>query len=158
MSADECYKLDGLGNRQNSSRGRIRIEQSRVATYYNASNVSGSQKNCGSPDMYLDKYAGMGFQGKSLQSGNGLAVGTKAYMHRASFNGSVIGSHTPSGLGSLQARKGKTSICSNWYCKEKMLSDSRFVDQEFESSGEEDFDSKESGYSGDIFAQQKLIQ
>ncbi|KAJ2617604.1 hypothetical protein H4S08_000245 [Coemansia sp. RSA 1365] len=127
----------------------------------------------------------MRLQGNGLKSGNGLAVGTRAYMHSTLSNNYVIESHMPPGLGISQvrdgtqhsngartgdagfnfitepgckARKGKTPICSNWYYKEKMLSDSRFIDQEFESSGEENFDSEENGYSGDILVQQQLIQ
>ncbi|PIA18598.1 hypothetical protein COEREDRAFT_85075 [Coemansia reversa NRRL 1564] len=135
-------------------------------------------------------HANSSFQYDAQPRGNGLAVGAGAHAHRASFTGSGIGSHTPSGLGSSQARggarqsggvragdagssfmsasgrkaraatqrTGKTPIRSNWYHKEEMLSDGDLKDQEFESSDEEDFDSEERGYGGDMVAQQKLIQ
>ncbi|KAJ2614063.1 hypothetical protein H4S08_001899 [Coemansia sp. RSA 1365] len=135
-------------------------------------------------------YAGSSFQYDTQPRGNGLAVGAGSHAHRASFNGSGIGSHTPSGLSGSQARggarqsggvragdagssfisasgrkarastqrAGKTPIRSNWYHKEEMLSDGDLKDQEFESSDEEDFDSEERGYGGDMVAQQKLIQ
>ncbi|KAJ2801527.1 hypothetical protein H4R20_003632, partial [Coemansia guatemalensis] len=51
-------------------------------------------------------HAGGAAQYDAQSRGNGLAVGAGAHAHRASFNGSAIGSHTPSGLGSSQARGG----------------------------------------------------
>ncbi|KAJ2513803.1 hypothetical protein GGI11_004290 [Coemansia sp. RSA 2049] len=52
----------------------------------------------------------------------------------------------------------KAPIRSNWYHKEEMLSDSDIRDQEFFSSDEEDFDKEGKRYTGDMVAQQKLIQ
>ncbi|KAJ2358560.1 hypothetical protein IWW50_003597 [Coemansia erecta] len=59
---------------------------------------------------------------------------------------------------SLQVKKGQTPIRSNRYYKEEALSDSDLKGQDFLSSDEEDFGSKEQGYGGDMVSQQRLIQ
>ncbi|PIA14356.1 hypothetical protein COEREDRAFT_10401 [Coemansia reversa NRRL 1564] len=96
---------------------------------------------------------------------NGLAIGGSEVRGRA---GQSVLQTGDAGTSSMSAsrhkaraatqRIGKTPIRSNWYYKEEALSDSDLKDQEFESSDEEDFDSEERGYIGDMVAQQKLIQ
>ncbi|KAJ2089817.1 hypothetical protein IW138_003111 [Coemansia sp. RSA 986] len=57
-----------------------------------------------------------------------------------------------------RAKNASKSIRSNWYHKEEMMSNSDIKDQEFVSSDEEVFDREGRRYSGDMVAQQKLIQ
>ncbi|KAJ2083050.1 hypothetical protein H4R24_001089 [Coemansia sp. RSA 988] len=98
MSADERYKLNGLGSRPTSPRGRVSVEQSRTA-YHNPSNASGSQGARGSPDMFLDRYAGMQMRGGGAQSG-------QVELNPVTARGIVTGS---SGQARTGARAGSTS-------------------------------------------------
>ncbi|KAJ1666456.1 hypothetical protein IW140_004878 [Coemansia sp. RSA 1813] len=130
--------------------------------------------NVATPDALGDTYAqgapgttharavrGRNFQAQPQQQvrGNGLATETATrHIQRASYTSFVSASARKVRRQSARAKSASKPIRSNWYHKEEMMSDRDIKDQDFVSSDEEDFDKEGRRYSGDMIAQQKLIQ